>query len=272
LARIRTLKPEFNQSPQVMNLSHAARLLFIGLITQADDYGRGSADARKLRAAIFPGDEWITNGDIDGLMLEVERQALVILYGPSSAPLYALPSWSGHQYVQRPKASNYPAPPDQSRNVHGTLTEAAVTSIGGSDRIGSEGIGKDRIVSTRARAVPDDHQQFENLKAAYPAFGGRQDWILAERSAQTLIEHGATWAELQAGVERYAAYVTAGGVSAPQYVMTPAKFFGAPDKPWAQPWDAPAAPTRRGRMTADEYDELSRKRLAELPGEDPGPL
>ncbi|MEN9419175.1 MAG: hypothetical protein RI988_2795, partial [Pseudomonadota bacterium] len=36
MARIRTVKPEVWMSPQVMNLSAHARLLFIGLITQAD--------------------------------------------------------------------------------------------------------------------------------------------------------------------------------------------------------------------------------------------
>jgi hypothetical protein len=54
MARIRTLKPTVWLSPQIMNLSHGARLLFIGLITQADDEGRGIADIRRSRPSIFP--------------------------------------------------------------------------------------------------------------------------------------------------------------------------------------------------------------------------
>lgn len=75
------------------------------------------------------------------------------------------------------------------------------------------------------------------LKAAYPEFDGRADWLTALRSARSLVDaEEATFAELLAGVERYAAYVVGGGVSEARYVLTPVKFFGADDRPWSQPW------------------------------------
>ena len=79
MARIRSLKPELWLSPQVMNLSHSARLMFVGLITQADDDGRGLADVRRLKAAIFPGDD-ITTQQVSAWLAECKDQALAALY------------------------------------------------------------------------------------------------------------------------------------------------------------------------------------------------
>ena len=154
MPRIRTIKPELFMSPQVMNLSHPARLLFIGLITQADDEGRGIADPRKFKAAIFGGDDEITSAKVLELMAEIESQALCITYdGAGHGRLYALPTWHDHQYVAKAKSSAYPDPPAgtlraRSSNGTGNLPEPSRSVTVGSE--GSEGsIGKDL---TRARA------------------------------------------------------------------------------------------------------------------------
>lgn len=116
---------------------------------------------------------------------------------------------------------------------------------------------------------PDHRAGFAAVRAAYPTFAGRQDWIAAEHHARRLIDLGtADWPTLRAAVERYAAFIAAGGVSGPQYVLTPGKFFGAADEPWRQPWAIPApfpeaVPARR-RKTAAEYEAEARAR-----GEDP---
>jgi hypothetical protein len=149
MPRIRSIKPEIFVSPQVMNLSRDARLLFIGLISQADDEGRGTADPRKLKAAIFPGDDDIPSASVHALLAELEAQALCVTYdGNGHGRLYALPSFREHQYIQKPKKSSYPGPPNGSD--HGNVQEQSDTSTGGSDRIGSDRM--DRKDLTRARA------------------------------------------------------------------------------------------------------------------------
>lgn len=86
----------------------------------------------------------------------------------------------------------------------------------------------------------DGHAEFLRIQAAYPEFAGRQDWLTAEHYCVNLVDQKrATWDDLRAGVERYAAYVARGGVSSEKYVMTPAKFFSAADDPWNQPWTPP---------------------------------
>ncbi len=153
MARIRSLKPEIWMSPQVMNLSHGARLLFIGLITQADDEGRGSADVRKLKASIFGGDD-VTSVDVQGWLSECSVNGLAILYhAENHGDLYALPSWGSHQSINRATKSRYPSPQnpapvtDDSVSTHGGLT---------GDRKGSEGIGREGI-GTHRRAREETH-------------------------------------------------------------------------------------------------------------------
>lgn len=126
MPRIRTIKPELWQSPEVMNLSHSARLLFLGLITQADDEGIGSADARKLKAVIFGGDD-VSQADLAKWLEEIAGQRLAVLYEVDGyGRLYYLPSWKEHQKVPKPTPTRYAYPvdnllPERYRNATGTL-------------------------------------------------------------------------------------------------------------------------------------------------------
>lgn len=141
MPRIRSLKPEVWQSPEVMNLTHSARLLFVGLITQADDEGRGSADPRKLKAAIFGGDD-ITVENVRSWLSELASQWLAILYSVEGfGELYWLPSWELHQVVTKPTPSKYPMPstgtlPERYRNATGTLPGDRKDRREGKDRRG----------------------------------------------------------------------------------------------------------------------------------------
>lgn len=144
-----------------MNLSHSARLLFIGLITQADDHGKGSADPRRLKAVIFGGDD-VTMTDVRGWLVEVATQKLAVLYTADGfGDLYYLPSWELHQYVQKPQNSRYPDPnnellPERYRNGNGPLPGDWMDR---KDRKGSEGAtGTRRAPKARASGAPPDEE------------------------------------------------------------------------------------------------------------------
>lgn len=116
---------------------------------------------------------------------------------------------------------------------------------------------------TRNSLAEAEHRAgFLAVQRAYPPFAGRQDWLSAEHYCRNLVEqHGESWQSLTAGVERYAAFVAAGGVSESRYVLTPAKFFSAADRPWTQPWAPPqnTVPFRRRRSAEElEAEELAR--------------
>jgi hypothetical protein len=90
----------------------------------------------------------------------------------------------------------------------------------------------------RRLSEAERHRHCEELRAAYPPGAHRENWIAAEKFASQIVANGwATFEALKAGVERYRAFVEATG----SYVMNPAKFYSAEDRPWQQPWKLPTA-------------------------------
>lgn len=123
MARIRTLKPECWQDEKVGALSRSARLLWIGLITQADDSGRLRAAPALLKAHLMPYDADATVEEIQEWLDEVERMGLVKCYRVGGERFAYLPRWSNHQRINRPTHSTIPAP---SRENHGALHEPSM--------------------------------------------------------------------------------------------------------------------------------------------------
>lgn len=279
-------------SPQVMDLSHGSRLLFIGLITQADDLGRGSADIRKLKAAIFGGDN-VTTDDVRKWLDEIADQSLATLYfADEHGYLYALPSWKRHQSIDRPRDSGYPAPTDSSivrRMLDEPSSRPRATLRGEGRKEGSLGRkegGRDsalppedqkaeedppRASPARLAAVLVDNATasayFDKIKATYPANSHRSDWLNAQAAAFRLIDSGrADWETLLQAVERYRAFCDQGGVGGPQYVLTATRFFGDRSEPWAEKWLPPAPkPSRAQERTKRNLDAVEEAR-AELFG------
>lgn len=120
--RIRTLKPELWADEKVGDLSHGARLLFVGLISMADDEGR----LRELPAAIighvFPYDS-VSTAKVTRWLAEVEQSGMVIRYEVDGKRYVAFPQWTKHQRVDRPSPSDLPPPPDDSPKPRRTLDD-----------------------------------------------------------------------------------------------------------------------------------------------------
>ena len=92
-----------------MVLSHPARILFIGLISNADDEGRIKASPRYLKAIIFPSDEVDLN-TIAKWRDEVTKQKLVVLYIVDEMEYIYLPTYSKYQYINKRMSGNLPPP------------------------------------------------------------------------------------------------------------------------------------------------------------------
>jgi hypothetical protein len=87
MARIRGVKPEFFTDPDIGELSLAARLLFIGLWTQADRDGRLIDDIRQLKIRLFPFDDDINLNRLDKLLAELQAKKMIHRYaGTRSDP------------------------------------------------------------------------------------------------------------------------------------------------------------------------------------------
>lgn len=101
MARIRSVKPEFWTSEQVMNMSRDARLLFIGIWTFCDDNGIHPASALSLKAKVLPGDS-ITADQVMVFIDEMIEQGLLDEYEASGRSFWRVTGWSRHQRIDHP--------------------------------------------------------------------------------------------------------------------------------------------------------------------------
>lgn len=147
--RIRSLKPEAWQDERIGALSRDARLLFVGLITMADDEGRLRAQPAMIIGHVYPWDE-ITLKQLAAWLAEIEAQRLIERYEIDGRPYIALRNWKRHQRINRPTPSELPAPSSEvaaansaanSVNDHGEAPVNSSAPLTPSRARGSEGIG-----------------------------------------------------------------------------------------------------------------------------------
>lgn len=196
MARIRSIKPDFWTSEQVMECSPIARLMFIGMWNFADDHGRLPSAPKTIKAQIFPADD-IDSKNVRRMIDELASNGLVQVYVVDEKEYLFITGWH-HQKIDKRQPPKYPEPPKQ----HSTNGRRTVST----DLRGSEGIGEDRIGS-RSRAValddgwPEDHGDL--FWQAYPR---KTDKLAAMKKLASVRKSSiVTWPDLMAGVERYAA-------------------------------------------------------------------
>ena len=162
MARIRTIKPEFFTSEDIVSLSPLARLLYIALWCEADREGRMAWKPRTFKLRYFPSDDC----DIDGLCAEIVGRGMVKLYGDGLA---YIPAFSDHQHVNpRESASTLPDP-DASPRVrtrHSRDSDA---------QVGKEGKGKEG--KGTLVAMPEDWQMPPDWITEASAKKPGVDWV-----------------------------------------------------------------------------------------------
>jgi hypothetical protein len=133
MSRIRSIKPEFWTSEQVMECSLNARLMFIGTWNFADDSGRLPYSPKSIKAQIFPSDE-ISLDTIRGMVNELSTNGLLMIYSVEEKEYLQITGWQ-HQRIDKPQKPKYPAPfQDDSTNAPRTLPPDTI----GEDKKGKE--------------------------------------------------------------------------------------------------------------------------------------
>ena len=112
MARIRTIKPEFFDSPSTAACSPWARLLYIAMWCLADDWGVGPANMKELAAFAFPNDDQWTSKELPSLCKEVADNYGVLFYTHRGRPYFQIPSWDDHQVTQRRAKRRFPTHDD----------------------------------------------------------------------------------------------------------------------------------------------------------------
>jgi hypothetical protein len=108
MARIRSIKPEFWTSAQILDCSPNARLMFIGIWNFADDAGRHPWSPRQIKAEIFPADEIELKYILEWLK-DLETNGLIARYVADDKDYFYVTGWK-HQRIDKPQTPKYPDP------------------------------------------------------------------------------------------------------------------------------------------------------------------
>jgi len=147
MARIRTIKPEFWTSEQLVECSRDARLLFIGMWNFCDDGGVMPASVKSLKMKIFPGDD-DTSESVRRLIDELIENGLILEYQVENKTYWQVTGWH-HQKIDRPTYKYPPSPDSSSSNVPRTLDETSPP-----EGKGKEGKVRERNIGSVGESSP----------------------------------------------------------------------------------------------------------------------
>lgn len=99
------LDPNIWDSADFAQLSLLSKLIFIGMISNADDEGRGRANANYLKSKIFPYDVQMNTGDIENALDEIAAHVSILFYKYRTYEYYSLIHWKKWQRVDKPQPS-----------------------------------------------------------------------------------------------------------------------------------------------------------------------
>lgn len=109
MARKRMIDPSFWDDEKLGECEPVVRLLFMGLISQADDEGRLKGHPSLLRSNIFPYDELTIMADaVDGWLAILEEHKLIRRYEVGRQKYIDVPNFKKHQTINKPQKSKLP--------------------------------------------------------------------------------------------------------------------------------------------------------------------
>lgn len=194
MSRIRTIKPEFWSSEQVMECSPNARLLFIGIWNFCDDAGRHPFAPRQIKALVFPGDSF-TAEDVLAMLDDLAANSLIERYTVEGKEYLQVTGWR-HQKIDKPQKSRFPGPiGDNSPKAPRTVDERSAPYD--DQHINDQGNDPSNESDSAAR-----EDAFARFWEAYPNRVGKAA-TKAEISAA--LDRGATIDQILEGVRRYVA-------------------------------------------------------------------
>lgn len=218
MARIRSIKPDFWTSEQVMECSPVTRLMFIGMWNFADDHGRIPANPKTIKAQVFPIDEGITSENVRGMVDELSTNGLVLRYTVDNKDFLLITGWR-HQKIDKRQPAKYPPPPE-SLPEHSPNVPRMVST----DRIGSEGkVRKKDAAPDGAHSAQDqgrqDHPDKSTADDPWKHFFARGSEVLGPRAGGILtnlkkakdgvLSHAMSALEMAAGTSDPKSYVMA---------------------------------------------------------------
>jgi uncharacterized phage protein (TIGR02220 family) len=173
MARIRTIKPEFFSSEDIVALTPFARLLYVALWCEADREGRMTWKPGTFKLRYFPGDSI----NVSELADELLERGLIVLYGDGLA---YIPTFLEHQHVNPREAASALPDPHASAPVDHASPRVSDTQVG---REGKEGKGKEGV--DMSGCAPDASPPVSKKPNGNPAFRQQARDILEFLNSKT---------------------------------------------------------------------------------------
>jgi len=117
MARIRSIKPEFFTSYDIVSLTPLSRLFYVSLWCEADREGRLNWNVKTLKMRYFPAD----NCDIQEMADELVNAGLIVIYEVDGKQYAEIPSFGHHQVINNREAESVlpPRVKDACKRVSG---------------------------------------------------------------------------------------------------------------------------------------------------------
>lgn len=171
MARIRTIKPEFFTSEDIVSMSPLARIFYVSLWCEADRSGRLEWKPGTLKLRYLPGDTVL----ISDLAEELCGRGLIVIYEVDGKPYAEIPSFCKHQVINnRESESTLP-----SRVAHASPTrQTRVKAEGRKEGKGKEGDSTEPPSDSAPAATiplvdgtehPVSQEQVDEWQESYPA-------------------------------------------------------------------------------------------------------
>ena len=122
MARIRTIKPEFFTSSDIVCMSPLSRLFYVSLWCEADREGRLNWSVKTLKFRYFPADDC----DVEEMANELVKNGLIVIYEVDGKQYAEIPTFKSHQVINnREQESTIP-----ERNAGASFTRESGVPMG----------------------------------------------------------------------------------------------------------------------------------------------
>ena len=268
--RIRSIKPEFWRSRDIVALPIEDRLLFVGLWSYVDDNGVGRDEEPLIAADLFPHDmarhPRDTLARIQRGLLNLTEAGLIVRYNVDESPFLEITTWKKHQRIDKPNKPRFPTSDHDSAHPRDTLARPSrdprETPAPGAGEQGIRGSG-DQGTNTRSPAPPasttTNPDQFDEFWSAYPRKVGKQ-------KARTKFTAACKRTDPQVVIDGARRLAADPNLPEAQFIPHPSTWLERDG------WDDEPLPPRNTHTTPDERKRAAAGALiGRLPFDDPAP-
>lgn len=195
MARKRMIDPSFWTDEKLgEHCNMVERLLFMGLISNADDEGRGRANPKLLMSSIFPYDD-MRISDFKNSLAKLAGLGLIRLYQVEGQQYFEVVNFAKHQTINKPTPSAFPP-----------------STVGLPEDYGSTTVGlppKRKEVKRKEKKLREEKETCARVSDQRHKYGQYQNVLLSDADMQALQTEFPD--DYQERIEQLSAYVASTG-------------------------------------------------------------